>query len=246
MSATGLYVYGVIRDGQHVPPGCRGVGAPPALIRLIPAGPIAAVVSDAPADLRARRRDLMAHQNLLLTLTVYGPVVPMRFGMVSPDEETLISDIEASEAETMALLGRLDGRCELNVKASADPDGLASLLRESEHLRKLREHSLAQPGYEASLRLGEAVSAGLTRRAADAAEQSVAVLAPLSVETMEGPASAEYVRNTSFLVEQEEVPAFQAAVEDLAARYHQRIELRVTGPLPCYSFAEPSAARAGV
>lgn len=246
MSGTGVYAYGVIRDGVPLPEDCRGVGAPPAGIRLIPAGRIAAVVSDAPADLRARRRDLLAHQDLLVALAARGPLVPMRFGMVSADEETLMTDIADSEAETVALLERLAGRCEMNVKFATVEDGLASLLRENEHLRRLRDQARAKPGYEASLRLGEAVSAGLTRRATDAAEQSVHLLAPLAVEKTEGPASAECVRNTSFLVEQDQLAAFRAAVERLAARNRQQTELRLTGPLPCYSFAEAAPARAGV
>ena len=246
MNEAGVYTYGVIPDGVPLPADRHGVGAPPAPLRLIPSGRIAVVVSDAPANLRARRRDLLAHQELLLALAALGPVVPMRFGMVSPDEETLLRDLAGAEAETTALLDHLAGRCEMNVKIATVEDGLASLLRENEPLRRLRDQALARPGYEASLRLGEAVSAGLTRRATEAAEHAVRVLAPLAVETAEGPASAESVRNTSFLVAHEELPAFRAAAERLAARERLRMELRLTGPLPCYSFAEARSDRAGV
>lgn len=245
MSGTGVYAYGVIRGGQPLPEGCRGVGAAPSPVRLLRRGRLAAVVSDAPENLRARRRDLMAHQELLSALAARGPLIPMRFGMVSPDEETLMREIAGSEPETAAHLERLAGRCEMNVKASVVEDGLASLVREDANVRRLREQVRTKPGYEANLRLGEAVSAGLTRRAALAAEEAVRTLAPMSVDRTDGAEAADCVRSTSFLVDQDQLDAFRAAVEDLAARHSLQAELRLTGPLPCYSFAAARPTRVG-
>ena len=45
-------------------------------------------MSDAPG-LRAKRRDLMAHQEPAPDAGEDGPVLPMRFGMVAPDEATV-------------------------------------------------------------------------------------------------------------------------------------------------------------
>lgn len=246
MTAPGVYSYGVVRAGQPLPEGCGGVGSPSAPVRLVRAGRVAAVVSEAPAELRARRRDLMAHQELLLRLAEKGPVVPMRFGVVSPDEERLVADLARSEPETVDLLEHLDGRCEMNFKASAAESGLASLVREDEGVRRLRAQARRQPSYEANVRLGEAVSAGLTRRATEAAEQAVLALAPLAVELTEGAAAADCVRSVSFLIERDRLDAFRATVTSAAARYGQHADLRVTGPLPCYSFAGSAPARAAV
>ncbi|MGO4754130.1 GvpL/GvpF family gas vesicle protein, partial [Streptomyces sp. 2MCAF27] len=97
MAAQGVYVYGVVRAAHPVPPGRTGVGADPAPVRTLRAGELAAVVSDAPPGLRAKRRDLLAHQDLALSLAADGPVLPMRFGMIAPDEEAVRSQLAASE-----------------------------------------------------------------------------------------------------------------------------------------------------
>src|SRR6185503_11845936 len=61
-----LYVYGVtLAEEASVPAGLTGVGGESALVRLLPVGPVAAVVSPAPTLVRAKRRDVMAHQDVL-------------------------------------------------------------------------------------------------------------------------------------------------------------------------------------
>jgi len=60
------YVYAIVR-AKH-PFGSDpllGVGEPAAPIRVLAEGDLAAVVSDAPEGLRAKRRDLLAHQNVI-------------------------------------------------------------------------------------------------------------------------------------------------------------------------------------
>lgn len=80
-------------------------------------GRVAAVVSQAPPKLRARRRDLLAHQELLLALSEHGPVLPMRFGMVAPDETVIRRQLADDEERHLAALESLAGRVEINVKA---------------------------------------------------------------------------------------------------------------------------------
>ncbi|WP_030544781.1 GvpL/GvpF family gas vesicle protein [Streptomyces albus] len=244
MTAAGLYVYGVVRTGHPLPAGRRGVGDPPGPLRLIRHGAIAAVAGPAPPGLRARRRDLLAHQELLLALAADGPVLPMRFGMVAPDEDTVLRDLAAGEQERSAALTRLDGRCELNLKASPVEDGLAALLREDEGVRRLRDEVRGRPSYQGSLRLGESVAAGLTRRAKAAVEQVLRACAPLAEQLVEGPDVQGCVRNVSFLVGRDNEAPFRAAVERLAAEHRDAVELRLTGPLPCYSFADPGSVPA--
>ncbi|MYX62974.1 gas vesicle protein, partial [Streptomyces sp. SID8382] len=100
----GVYVYGVVRASHTVPPGHTGVGERPAPVRTLRAGALAAVISDAPARLRAKRRDLLAHQDLALTLGKDGPVLPMRFGMVAPDEESVRRQLLSARHDCLAAL----------------------------------------------------------------------------------------------------------------------------------------------
>ncbi len=250
MTDTDVYLYGIVPAGRRLPDGLDGVGSPPESLRLLTVGATSAVVSAAPAGLRARRRDLMAHQDLLLTLAADAPVLPMRFGSVAPDEGTVLEQLTAAEGPHLEALERVTGRHELNVKAAVVEDGMAALVREDPQVRRLRDTARRRPGYEASLRLGEAVAAGLDRRARQAAREVMAGLSALAVETAEGPEAPDSVRSTSFLVEADAQDAFRAGAELLATRHREAVQLRLTGPLPCYSFvatdtAAPAPAPAG-
>lgn len=243
----GLYVYAFTQAGHPLPAGQPGVGSPPATVGLIDGGRgLTAVVSEAPDGLRARRRDLLAHHNLLLALAESGPVLPMRFGMVAPDADAVrarLADAEASGGCASAL-ERLDGRCEMNVKVQPAQDRLADLLREDAHVRRLREEVRRSPGYEANVRLGEAVASALNRRAAEVAGAAMRAFGDLAEDAVRGPEVPGSVLNASFLVPSGRQEQFRAAVERFAAEHRDRIELTVAGPLPCYSFVPSDAAMA--
>ncbi|MFD5028477.1 GvpL/GvpF family gas vesicle protein [Streptomyces sp. NPDC058373] len=239
-----LYVYGVVGPGHPGPPAGRtGVGASP--VRLLGAGKgaPAAVVGDAPDGLRARRRDLTAHQGLLTALAADGPVLPMRFGVVLPDEAALLDQLASRRPAHERALERVADRVEMNVKAqpAQGEAALARLLAEDQGLRALRDRGLRRPGYEASVRLGQAVSDALERRARLAAERVRRALAPLAAEMCDGPEVEGCVLNVSVLLAQDAEAAFRAEVDRLAAELAGRAELLLTGPLPCYSFVPAEA-----
>ncbi|RPK45794.1 Gas vesicle synthesis protein GvpL/GvpF [Streptomyces sp. ADI92-24] len=241
MAADGVYVYAVMRAGTALPKGIGGVGSPPAVLRTITTGGLDAVVSDAAPGLRARRRDLLAHQELLMRLADEGPVLPMRFGMVAPDEETVLHQLAGAEADHTATLEQLSGRFEINVKALPAQNALAALVAEDKTVRQLREAVRRRPGYEASLRLGEAVAAALARRATAAGQRVLRELTPGSRAVAAGPEVPGCVLNVSFLVERGASEAFLANARHFADAHRDHVELRLAGPLPCYSFVGPEA-----
>lgn len=249
MTSEGVYVYAIIGADHAVPPETVGVGSPPAGLRTVREGRVAAVVSAAPTKLRARRRDLLAHQDLLMRLADDGPVLPMRFGMVAPDEATVRGQLASAGREHLAALERVSGRFEINVKALPAQDALAAVVAEDRGVRRLRDQARNRPGYEASLRLGEAVSAALTRRAAEAGRRILDELAPLARGASVGPEVQGCTLNVSFLVDGDESAGFLTMARGLAEAHRDRVDLRLAGPLPCYSFVTPEgrpATTAGV
>ncbi|MFE8972172.1 GvpL/GvpF family gas vesicle protein [Streptomyces cyaneofuscatus] len=232
----GLYVYAVVRAGTPLPRKSGGVGSPPAPLRTVGAGPVAAVTSAAPVPLRPRRRDLLAHQDLLTQLAVSGPVLPMRFGMVAPDEDALRAQLAAAEAGHLAALDRVAGHVEMNVKALPAHDSLAALVAGEATVRRLREAARRRPGYEADVRLGEAVASALARRAGEAGRRALRDLAPMARATAGGPEVPGCALNVSFLVAQADSDRFRATAERFAAAHRDHVDLRIAGPLPCYSF----------
>lgn len=244
MTADGVYVYAIIRAGRRLPTDVGGVGSPAAPLRTIRQGRIAAVVSEAPPKLRARRRDLLAHQALLLRLSDEGPVLPMRFGMVAPDEETVRGQLAVGEAEHVAALEHLSDGVEVNVKAFPAQNALKSLLADDRKLRRLRDEVLRRPGYEANLRLGEAVAAALESRAAEAGRGLLRELTPRARAVAPGPEVRGCVLNMSFLVNRGDSDDFRGVAERFAETHFERVELRLAGPLPCYSFVSAEGAPA--
>lgn len=240
-----VYTYGIVRGGHRLPPSATGVGSPPEPLRVLDAGPLSAVVSRAPTGLLARRRDILAHQRTLLALAHEGPVVPMRFGSVAPDEATLRDRLSGHAEDTLRTLDRLDGRVEMNLKAVVIEDDLPTLLHDDAHLRRLHRESRTRPGYEASIRLGQAVAEALARRASAAATRTVHRVRALTESTAPGPTVEGCVLNLSFLLPRDNESAFRAAVDRSAAEHIGQVELRLSGPLPCFSFTETRPAPPG-
>ncbi|MFI6605791.1 GvpL/GvpF family gas vesicle protein [Streptomyces sp. NPDC050507] len=237
----GVYVYAVLRAATALPKDGTGVGSPPAVLRSISQGPLAAVVSDAPPQLRARRRDLLAHQNLLMRLADEGPVLPMRFGMVAADEQSVLAQLAAEESAYAATLDRLAGRIEINVKVLPAQNALEALVAEDKSVQKLRAAARRSPGYEASVRLGEAISGALTRRAVAAGQRILRELASTARAAVPGPEVPGCVLNQSFLVDRAESEAFLLQAQSLGASFREHAEIRPAGPLPCYSFVSAEA-----
>lgn len=241
VAADGIYVYAIVRPGTVLPKGLGGVGSPPEALRTISQGRLDVVVSDAPPRLRARRRDLLAHQELLMRLADGGPVLPMRFGMVAPDEQAVLVHVAADESGHAATLDRLAGCVEINVKALPAQDALAALVAEEKAVRQLREAARRNPGYEASLRLGEAIAGALNRRAATAGQHIQRELAPRARAVASGPAVSGCALNLSFLVDRTESDAFLSRAQAFARAHRKHAEIRLAGPLPCYSFVSSDA-----
>jgi hypothetical protein len=240
----GLYVYGVTRASAVLPADLRGVGDPPTQLRTVPAGPLAAVVGPVPGKLRARRRDVQAHQDVLMGLLAHAPVLPARFGVVAADEESVCAPLECDAGAYLAALDRIADRVEMNLKVEVVEEGLADLMREDEEVRRLRAEHRRRPGYDVAIRLGEAVVAGLRRRAAAAAEELMSRLVEMADESRPGPEVAGCVANVSFLVGTDHVAAMRGLVGRFEVQAGSRAAVRLTGPLPCYSFSELPAVSA--
>lgn len=232
----GLLLVAIVRD-DHPGPAASGHSQGPADPRLIRQGPLAAVVATAPDRVRPRRRDLLAHQETLAALAVSGPVIPMRFGTVAPDDDVVRAHLAEERDQCLATLERLTGRVEFNLKALPATEALATLLREDPVVRRLRDATRAAPGYEANMRLGEAVASALDRRAAEAGRAAARELLAAAVDGCPAPEVAGCPLNTSFLVDADAAAAFRSEADRLATAYRDRADLRLTGPLPCYSFA---------
>ncbi|MFJ8941899.1 GvpL/GvpF family gas vesicle protein [Streptomyces sp. NPDC102395] len=243
------YVYGITAASHPaLPEGLGGVGDPPMQIRVLTEGDLAAIVSDAPENLRPKRKDLLAHQNVLAEAGAEGCVLPMRFGSVAPDDSAVTGVLAERLEHYRERLAALDNKVEYNVKASHVEEAvLHQVMADSPELRGMAEANRQAGGgtYEQKLQLGEMVAAAVkAREATDAAEVRQA-LEPLAADVEAGPESTGWLANVSFLVDRDSAARFLEAAEALRES-HPYLEVRVNGPLPPYSFVEPGPAKPAV
>ncbi|MER7194239.1 GvpL/GvpF family gas vesicle protein [Streptomyces flaveolus] len=239
------YVYG-ITAGSHpsLPEGLTGVGDPPREVRILHEGDLAAVVSDAPEDLRPKRRELLAHQNVLSEAGAEGCVLPMRFGSVAPDDSAVTGVLAERAEHYQERLRALDDRVEYNIKANHVEEAvLHHVMAENPEIRALAESNRKSGGgsYESKIQLGEMVAAAVKDKEAEDATTLERALEPAADAVSVGPESTGWLANVSFLVKRETAEEFLAAVER-ARREMPHLEVRVNGPLPPYSFVEPGPA----
>lgn len=238
------YVYGITRAAHPLRVGERtGVGAEPAPLRVVKGGGLAAIVSDAPDNLRPKRRDLEAHEEVLEAVQDDGTVLPMRFGSLAPDDDAVRRELEERESWYDDRLTSLDGRREINVKAFHREEAvLAELLSENDELRRANEALRAAGGgdHNQQLQFGEKVAAAMEDVRARDAAQLLAVLRPYATDEFQGPPVDGAFLNVSFLVDADQEAGLREAVDDLARRASEVVELRVSDALPPYSFVVPA------
>jgi hypothetical protein len=123
-SSTALYCYGVTGAGTAEPLAGAGLGGK--AVEPVPCGEIAALASAVPAGtVRARRRDLLAHFDVLGASFERGTVLPLRFGTVFDDEDALVEEfLRPRHDELAAMLREFDGRVELRVTAHYREDAI--------------------------------------------------------------------------------------------------------------------------
>ncbi|MFE9611139.1 GvpL/GvpF family gas vesicle protein [Streptomyces sp. NPDC006012] len=236
------YVYGITAASHPAPPkGIAGVGDPARPVRTLTEGELTAVVSDAPESLRPKRKDLLAHQNVLAEVGTAGCVLPMRFGSVAPDDGT-VTDVLAQRADHyQERLRALSGTVEYNVKALPVEEAvLRRVISRNPEIRDLAEANRQAGGgsYEQKVQLGEMIVSAVQAQQTEDVATATRALEPEAVAVSAGPESTDCLVNRSFLVGRNTAQAFLAAVEDVRKAL-PHLELRVTGPLPPYSFVEP-------
>ncbi|MFF7467885.1 GvpL/GvpF family gas vesicle protein [Streptomyces sp. NPDC008092] len=243
------YVYGITAAAHPaLPEGMDGVGDPPRRVRVLTEGGLAALVSEAPAGLRPGRRDLLAHRNVLARAGDGGCVLPMRFGSVAPDDDTVTGVLAERADHYRERLRTLDGKVEYHVRAGHIEEAvLHRVMSEDPELRALAEAGRKAGGgtHQSRMRLGAMVVAAVQAREAEDAAEVRQVLEAESAAVSAEPDPTGWLVNVSFLVDRRSAGSFLAGAERLR-RSRPHLDLSVNGPLPPYSFVEPGPAEPAV
>lgn len=239
----GIYVYGVVRADAQLPDGLAGVDEAP--VQLVALGDVAAAVGLIAVDRPpGRRADLLAHTAVLDALAMPGPVVPVQFGSVLPDADVVVRELLEPQAEHFeALLDELGGRHQFNVRGRYNEAAvLAEVVSEDSEIAALRERTRGLPehvGQAERVRLGELVSHALERkREQDSTTVLDIVLPHVASYAPRGGAGLDHMMDVAFLVDDDRRAGFEDALEAVAEAMHERVRLRLMGPMAPYDFVE--------
>jgi hypothetical protein len=240
---TAKYVYGVIPSKGASPPDGAGIVHEP--VAVLAHGSVAALTSDVPVDFtEAGREELLTHSRVLEEAMRDSVVLPMRFGVVLPDERAVHERLLAPYGEELeAQLQEMDGKVEVAIKGIYDEEAvLREVVAGNREIAELKQAIQGKPEaatYYERIRLGELVEAGLEERQSAAAPRIIDRLAPLAVDVRVGaPVHERMAVNASFLVERGRLEEFDRTVDRIGAEEAGRIQLKYTGPLPPHSFVE--------
>ena len=239
---VGCHVYGVVRSTAQTD--CEGlVGLDGAPTRLVVHGPVAAVVSDVRLERPpGRRADVMAYTAVLDAVAKAGPVVPVQFGSILEDEQDVVDQLLGpGEAHFEELLNELDGRAQFQLRADYRDDvALSEAVSADPRIARLRGVTQGRPQEEVYgdlVRLGELVSRAVENTREVDADVLLEVLVPLTAaHRVRLGSGVDEVAELTFLVDDALQDRFEQEAETLAEAVHDRIRLRLVGPLPPYDF----------
>lgn len=245
-TATALYLYGVTSAEAARPQ--RGAGVHGASVGAIRHRELAGLTSSVESTkVRAKRRDLLNHAEVLKTALEHGTVLPLRFGVVFESAEALVEDfLDPRYAELVQLLRSFEGRVELSVKAFFREDAiLGEVVRANPRIKQLRETTRATTDssmYPLRVELGERVAAELQERTLRGRQALLDRLSPLAADVQVDQQPIEHqVLAASFLVDRDRVAAFDEAMNELAQEEAPRMHFKYLGPLAPHSFVALSA-----
>ncbi|WP_431968121.1 GvpL/GvpF family gas vesicle protein [Actinacidiphila sp. bgisy160] len=234
-----VYVYSItFRDHPMRLDGLTPVGGSDDPLRSVTSAGLSAVVSDAPEDLRPRRRDVLAHQAVQERLMADGAVLPLRFGFTAPDEDAVRGVLDDRAGEFQEQLKNLEGCAEYHLKVSWDEDSLLRrILDENDEARRLNEEIRAgSASPDTPLMLGELMANEVQARQQALGAGIIEALRPFARDDVATAPAGQDFLSVSFLVDDSKEEMFLATQLSLANQVGEECDFRLLGPLPPYSF----------
>jgi hypothetical protein len=239
-TSEGVFVYAVVRAGRDLP---ELAGLDDAPIEVVETGQVAAVVSRVALDRPpGRRADLVVYDRVVAGLAERGVVAPVRFGALVPDTDAVVQELLAPREELLAdVLQDLTGHVQFNLRATyVEGAVLKEIVDTDPQIRALRDRTRDLPehvAYGDRVRMGELVVHALELRAeADAADIMDAVLPHVVAYEGRGARGAEVVLDVALLVHEDLVHTLEDTLEGIAEAVHERMHLRLVGPLAPFDF----------
>jgi len=243
----GNHIYGIIAASEEIDFGPLGISGKDDVVLTIPHRDIAALVSKSPSLAYSSIPKetlvyyLARHQAVIEAVMRSYTVIPLKFGTAARNEEEVKEILENGYPQLKDALGRMDNKIELEVIALwSDLNSILKEIGKEEKVKKFRER-IANPPPEKVLsikiELGKMVKSLLDERRDEVASEIIGELKKWAVDFRKHQVLDDaMIMNTAFLVNKPQEEDFDQAIDYLNKKHQEKINFRIVGPLPPYSF----------
>ena len=237
----GKYIYCIIESNKYQAFGPLGIGERDDEVYTICFNGIAAVVSNSPIKkYSVARENLIPHELAIEEVMKTYTVLPVRFCTITEDEEKIKKILEREYDKCKELLMKMEGKKELGFKAIFKEDIYNYILEEYEDIKTLKEKLKGRPSdktYYERMEIGKMVEAALEREKEICKKDISNNLAPLAIETkINNNYGERMIINAAFLVEKDKESEFDQKVQELDAKYGDKVKFKYVGTLPPFNF----------
>lgn len=238
----GLYLYGIFPDIIPETLEIKGLDGKPVHSQVVDG--FTFLYSQACQEkYLASRRNLLTHERVLEQTMHEGfhVLLPLRFGLVVKDWETIMSQLINPHKEQLhKLFEKLAGQREVSIKILWDAKAELQAMMESNHdLRQQRDNMEGKKlSMEEVIQIGQLIESNLQARKQAVIEVFTRELNPLAQEiVVSEPMTEEMIYNAAFLIPWDSEPLFSERVESIDRKFGNRLRIRYNNFTAPYTFA---------
>lgn len=240
----GKYVYCIIGTNEERNFGPMGIGGAGDEVYAIPHEDIAAVVSDVSiVSLHAIPKEtlihyLVDHQFVIEQVMKSCTVVPLKFGTIISGEVREI--LKQGYYQFKSALESMDGKIELDVVALwSDLNSILQEIGTHPEIRKFKQEMAAKSGptHEDRIKVGKMVKTKLDEVRDELAKELMDELKRYAIDFCPHELLDDsMIMNVAFLIDRSKGEEFDWRINELDKKYAGKVNFRIVGPLPPYSF----------
>ncbi|PIQ44880.1 MAG: hypothetical protein COW04_10625, partial [Deltaproteobacteria bacterium CG12_big_fil_rev_8_21_14_0_65_43_10] len=245
MTGDGRFIYGFVSTNE--PKNLGSIGIDQGEVYTLPYQDIAAIVSHLPYtqfDSLPREtllRNLTIYQSVLEEVIKYQNIIPIKFGTVVEGDEVIQRVLEKGYDQIHAGLRDTENKIELDVVALwADLEAVLKETGEEEEIKELKERAASEPGdkvFEIKIKVGKRVKELLdNKRETYRAEILEGLLKTAEEHRFHDLMDDSIIMNVAFLIQKDREDTLEGQIAQLDRAYENRVNFRIIGPLPPYSF----------
>lgn len=238
----GKYIYCIIDSRAPETFSSGGIGGRGDRVQAVCFDSIAAVVSDSPVmEYRALKENMVTHEKAIEEAMQKHTVLPVRFCTIAESEEKVKKILEKEYDKFKDMLGNMEGKKELGLKAMFKEDVIyKEIIEKYENIRKFKEKIANLPPektYSQRMEIGRMVEQALEKEREKSKKEILDNLSPLAEDVKINNTYGErMILNSAFLVNKENEAAFDKKVNELDEKYGYKIIFKYVGTLPPFNF----------